>query len=96
MTNDGDDWHEPLMDFRSGDHLEVIALVAKNVRHFTVRASGAAFTEDGYDGCFLNAVFVDVIEGAGAAQLSKALTGQQGPALLHFCDGDREVQGVQP
>ena len=89
LANDGDDWYEPLLELRRGDHLEVIALVGKNVRHFTVRASGTAFTEDGFDGAFLDAEFVDVVEGAGGALLTKNLTGPRGTGLLHFCDGDR-------
>ena len=90
MANDGDDWYEPLMDLRSGDHLRVIALVGRNVRHFAVRASGAPSTEEGYDGAFLNAAYVDIVEGAGGAQLSKGLTGPRGPGLLHICDVDRD------
>ena len=82
MTSDASDLYEPLMRSVGGD-------VLGNQRHYAIQAPGGPFTVEGYDGAFLDVVFMDVVVGAGAAILAKSLVGIGGPTLVHFCLGAR-------
>ena len=60
-------WYEPLKEVVAGDSVELICSVRRNVRHCIVRATGESWTEDGYDGTFLQCTLHEVGAGAGDA-----------------------------
>ena len=65
MGSDADDYYEPLTRLAAGDVVEVAGLCRGSVRRFAPRASAQSFTEDGYDGAFLDGAF----EGGGMGLL---------------------------
>ena len=51
-----------------------------------VEADGVPYTEDGKDGCFMEATLLEARRPDTATFLKEKLTGAGGPYVIHFCD----------